>query len=64
MDAVRLGIPHKLDARRYSIASQADDPRCSRRRRRRRDEGGVRAQPRDPGRGLRPGAADRLRQRR
>ncbi len=44
--------------------AQAGDPRRSRRSRRRRDEGGVRAQPRDPARRLRPGAADRLRQRR
>ena len=43
---------------------QADHQRRSRRRRRRRDEGRIRAQPADPARRLRPGAADRLRQRR
>ena len=62
VDPVRLRISRQLDARGDPGAAQTGDQRRARRRRCRRDEGGVRAEPPDPARRLRVGAADCVRQ--
>ena len=60
MDATRLRLSRRLDARRHASAAQTGDQRGSGRRGSRRDEGRVRPQFTDPVRGLRHGAVDRL----
>jgi hypothetical protein len=62
VDAVRVGIPGQLDARRDPHAAQAGDQRRSCRRRRWCNERRVRTQSADPARGLRARVADCLRE--